>query len=364
MWYLNDMGLPIGVSLNVPLGPRTTLGVGGPAWAFAEAEGPEHAQSLLSWAESESRPTTVVGGGSNLLVSETGFHGFVLRIAEQRVEMSTDGASAKVTASAGMTWDELVAKTVDLGLAGLECLSGIPGDVGAAPIQNIGAYGQEVAETLVEVEVLRRADGARLRLDNADCDFGYRSSRFKRDRDQFVVLSVTFALTPGGAPTLRYPELTRAVSDAPSLAEVRQAVLQIRRRKSMVLDPEDPNARSAGSFFTNPIVDEATADDVARIAAARGSAEPPRYAAEGGTKLSAAWLIEQAGFQKGYTKGRAGLSTKHCLALVNRGEARAEDLVALAAEIRRGVRETFGVALVPEPVFLGFGEETCALLDR
>jgi UDP-N-acetylmuramate dehydrogenase len=261
----------------------------------------------------------------------------------------------EATCGAGEEWDTIVERAVARGLAGIECLSGIPGRVGATPIQNVGAYGQEVAETIARVRAYDLESGRFVEFAAAECGFGYRDSRFKReDRGRYVVTSVTFRLAPGGEPAVRYPELERALGEGRrSLAEVREAVIAIRRRKSMVLDPEDPDARSAGSFFVNPVVPDEVAD---RIAASH--ADPmPRYAAPGGAKLSAAWLIERAGLSRGYRNGNAGISSKHTLAIVNRGGATAAEVVALAREVRDRVRDRFGVTLTPEPVFVGLSFE-------
>jgi UDP-N-acetylmuramate dehydrogenase len=325
----------------------TTLGVGGLARFFVEAEGESALVDAFDWAAARGVPTLVLGGGSNVLVADEGYPGLVVRIALGGVRIDDDEAT--VVAGAGVSWDVLVELAVERGLAGVECLSGIPGRVGATPIQNVGAYGQEVAETISRVRVFEIESGRLEEITGDECEFGYRDSRFKRrDRGKFVVTSVTFRLRPGGEPALRYPELVRELApvDRPSLAAVRAAVIAIRRRKSMVLDPTDPDARSAGSFFMNPIVSEA-------VARAIGLDGMPRYAAAGGVKLSAAWLIERAGFARGTVRGAAGISTKHALAIVNRGGAGASDVVALAREIRDGVRERFGVTLVPEPVLVG-----------
>lgn len=355
------MAPPRQVRFGVPLAASTTLGVGGPAWGYAEAPTAEDARALLDWASARGREVLVLGGGSNVLIADAGFDGLVLRLTDRALAFEDGGG--RVRAAAGASWDGLVQACVARDLAGVECLSGIPGDVGAAPIQNIGAYGQELAEHLVGVTALRRADGAVVELDRSECGFGYRDSRFKRDRGAHIVLGITLELRPNGAPTLRYPEIGRRFGEtAPTLAEVRAAVLDVRRGKSMVLDPADPNSRSAGSFFTNPIVPATVADDVAARAEAAGFGAPPRYPAEAGVKLSAAWLIQHAGFDKGFGDGPARLSDRHCLALVNRGGARAADLVALACTVRVGVRETFGVTLVPEPVFVGFDASVDDLL--
>jgi UDP-N-acetylmuramate dehydrogenase len=268
-----------------------------------------------------------------------------------------------LTAAAGEHWDPLVAFAADKGWAGLECLSGIPGYVGATPIQNVGAYGQDVSETIVAVEAMDVRTRARVTFDNEACRFGYRMSRFKSDdRGRFVVIGVTFRLRPGGAPSLKYAELSRHFAErgvaAPTVAETRQAVIEVRRRKSMVLDPNDPNARSVGSFFMNPVVAAAEFDGMAARIIADGVAsspdEIPHYPGrEGRLKLSAAWLIERAGFQRGYRRGTVALSEKHTLAIVNRGGATAADVVGLAREVRDGVRDRFGISLHPEPVFVG-----------
>jgi UDP-N-acetylmuramate dehydrogenase len=338
--------------------------VGGPARWYAEAETEADVLEALGFATARGAPLFVLGGGSNLLVADRGVEALVVRLRLRGVEVERGAARVLVRAGAGEPWDGFVARAVAEGWAGLECLSGIPGDVGATPIQNVGAYGQEVSETIAEVRVLERATGAAAVLAGAACGFGYRDSHFKRAwRDRYVITAVAFALRPGGAPAVRYPELARALGAAagaaPSLAEVRETVLALRRSKSMVLDPGDENTRSAGSFFTNPTLDPAAFESArARIEAAGvlGPGESfPRYPAEGGrVKLSAAWLIERAGFAKGTRHGAAGLSTRHTLALVNRGGATAAALLALARRIRQGVLERFGVALTPEPELVGF----------
>jgi len=256
----------------------------------------------------------------------------------------------------------VVSRAVAENLAGVECLSGIPGTVGATPVQNVGAYGQEVGEVVDSVRVLERATLRELTLGADECGFGYRTSRLRVEPDRFVVLAVTLRLVPGGAPLLGYPELERAVAEGDSartLAGVRQAVLDLRRAKSMVLDPADPNRRSAGSFFVNPVVGPEQAEEVVRRALAleivRAPDEVPRFLADGGrTKLSAAWLIERAGFARGYRRGAVGLSSRHALALVHHGGGSTAELVALARDIRSAVEARWGVRLAPEPVFLGF----------
>lgn len=348
---------------NVPLAGLTTLEVGGPARYLARAATTDELRELFGMAKRLGVEPYPLGEGSNLLPSDEGFPGMLLQSADAGFELKP---GAVVRAGAGMRWDDLVARTVAEGLAGIECLSGIPGLVGAAPIQNVGAYGQEVAETLTHVEALDRTTGEIVRFAREECGFGYRMSHFKgRWRGRYFVTAVEFALRPRGEATLRYGDLQRRFGmreggPPPSLAEVRQGVLEVRRSKSMVRDPQDPNSRSAGSFFVNPVVPEAQAERMATEALGM-----PLYPAGPGLrKLSAAWLIEKTGFQKGHQHGRAGLSANHVLALVNRGGATAADLIALAAEIRRGVRQRFGVLLEPEPNFLGFRESVEELLER
>jgi len=307
----------------------------------------------------------VLGGGSNLLVADEGFDGALVRWADDDVAFHDRGCGdIVVEAAAGASWDELVEDAGARGFAGIACLSGIPGLVGAAPIQNIGAYGQEIAEVVTTVTAVDVTDGTVHELGAGDCGFGYRHSRFKAEAGRWVVTSVRLHLRRGGRPAVRYPglrkELDARVPDGrqATLQDVRDVVLAVRASKSMVLSPTDPNRRSAGSFFTNPIVEPGVADAI------RTDEPMPRYPTDDGrTKLSAAWLIERAGFPKGWGDGPAGLSTNHCLALVNRGGATAADLIALAGVIRRGVRDTFGVVLAPEPVFLGFDRTVDELLD-
>lgn len=249
----------------VPLAPLSTLEVGGPCRRYLRVQDVESAQLGVRWAGERGLPLFVLGGGSNVVFSDAGFDGLVLHVGLRGLELAEDG---HLEAAAGEPWDDVVAAAVAHGLAGIECLSGIPGLVGATPIQNVGAYGQDVAETIVRVSALDRRSGERVTFTGAECGFGYRDSRFKQDdRGRFVILGVTFALRPGGAPAVRYPELARhlePLGHAPSLAEVRAAVIELRRRKSMVIDPADPNRRSVGSFFMNPIVEEGVAEEIGR----------------------------------------------------------------------------------------------------
>ncbi len=360
---------PRGLRERVPLAPLTTIGIGGPARWFVEATSADEVEQALSWAAEERLSTFVLGGGSNLLVADDGFPGLVLRVALRGVEEEPDRDAVTLRAAAGEPWDPLVERAVAAGLGGFECLSGIPGCAGATPIQNVGAYGQEVAETLVAVEALSREDGARRTFTAAECGFAYRDSVFKREeRDRWVILAVTFRLQRDGAPALRYAELVRHFESAGgevALGRVRDAVLALRRRKGMVLDPDDPDTRSDGSFFTNPVVPAAMLDGVLARIAARGLAPEsvPRFPASEGTKLSAAWLIERAGFRKGHTHGSVGLSSKHALAIVNRGGGTAREVVELVREVRGRVEDAFGVLLVPEPSFVGFDDDPLAPRD-
>jgi UDP-N-acetylmuramate dehydrogenase len=339
----------------------TTLEVGGPARHLADVSTCEQALREYRQARAQGWPVLVLGGGSNMLVSDQGFDGLVLRWQDRRLEL-LEQTPARVVArvGGGWVWDQWVAEAVQRDWAGLECLSGIPGLVGAAPIQNIGAYGQEAAGLIRACWVLDWESGRELRLDPSECEFGYRDSRFKRDwKGRFLVTSVEFELQPGGAPQLRYKELQQRIQGKTvTLAEVRQTVLNIRRSKSMIWDPADPNHRSAGSFFMNPIVES----QVAQALNSEFPEMPSWPAGPGSTKLSAAWLIERSGFPKGWGQGPAGLSSNHVLALVNRGGARAADLIELAAAVRRGVRARFGVSLHPEPEFVGFDRPVEELL--
>ena len=330
--------------LAVPLAPLTTLRLGGPARRFVEAESADDVVEALR------EPALVIGGGSNLVIADAGWPGTVVRISSRgrRVERRPD-SSVLLTVEAGEEWDDVVAATVADGLGGLECLSGIPGRTGAVPVQNVGAYGVEIAESLVDVDLL--VDGAVRRVPAAELGLAYRTSVLKGCSDA-VVLRVRFAL-PGDACSapIRYAELARALGVAPGervpAAVAREAVLALRRGKGMVLDPADHDTWSAGSFFTNPILGPAEAASLPDDA--------PRFPADDDrVKTSAAWLIERSGFSRGFgTPGPATLSTKHTLALTNRGEAKAEDLLALARQVRDGVRSSFGVELEPEPVLVG-----------
>ncbi len=343
----------------MPLGPLTTLGVGGPARWLVEAADEATVRAAWQWARHRGVPFHVLGGGSNLVVADDGVPGLVVRIGLRGVETRPARGAVEVTAAAGEPWDPLVASVVARGWAGLECLSGIPGLVGATPIQNVGAYGQEVSETLVDLRALDTRSGRVVTLARRQCRFRYRDSLFRsREPGRYVVLAVRYRLRPGGPPGIRYAELERALEargvSRPALADVRQAVLAIRRAKAMVIDPADaadPDRRSCGSFFTNPVVTPAQA---AKVEMLTQDPSMPRWPQpDGGVKLAAAWLIERAGFRRGHRAGPVGLSTRHALAIVAHEGCRAADVVAFARQIQEAVETRFGVRLTPEPVFWG-----------
>lgn len=340
-----SLAAPFLIESGVSLAAYTTLELGGRARGLTVARSEVDVQRILEWARNSGWPLLFIGGGSNLVIGDDGFDGLAVHIDLRGRRVESGG---EVWAAAGEPWDDLVAETVEAGLGSFACLSGIPGSVGATPIQNVGAYGAEVAETLTEVRVMHRVTGAARSLLPEDCAFGYRDSLFKRD-PSWVVLSVRFRLRPG-PPELRYGELTRALQGrAGSPQEVREAVLEIRGRKSMVLRPHDPNRRSVGSFFTNPVVAPEVAAKVAAIAAGEGLGDPPQYPSHAGVKLSAAWLIERSGIEKGLRRGLVGVSSAHTLALVHHGGGTTGALLALAAEVRAAVEARFGVRLAPEP---------------
>lgn len=339
---------------NIPLAPLTTLGVGGPARFFLEAATEDDVIRGLDFAAPRQMPVFILGGGSNILVSDAGFDGLVIHIAIKGIqsESAADGGMI-LNAGSGENWDALVEYAVANGLAGIECLSGIPGNVGGTPVQNVGAYGQEVSETIVTVRCYDRSAGAITELPAQDCGFAYRKSIFNTtEKDRYVVLAVRYLLRAGGQPKVVYKDLIEYFGDVqPTLRDVREAVLKIRKSKSMVLDPADPNSRSAGSFFKNPVIPVAT---LAKMFA-RSDQPIPNFRAEPGfVKVPAAWLIEQAGFAKGYRHGNAGISSNHSLAIINFGAASAAEIVELSDLIRRRVMLEFDIELQPEPVFVGF----------
>jgi UDP-N-acetylmuramate dehydrogenase len=343
---------------HVPLASMTTLNVGGPARYFAEALTPADVSKAVDWAKSRALPMFVLGGGSNLVVSDRGFRGLVLKIAIAGIEQRSESGKQVFEAGAGVAWDALVATAVAANCAGLECMSGIPGTVGGTPVQNVGAYGQEVSDTITEVQALDLRDGQSRTLCNQACGFAYRGSIFNtEERGRFIILRVAYELEPQGAPKIEYRDLQQYFAGSagpaapPTLEDVRQAVRTIRLSKAMLIVEGDEDSRSAGSFFKNPVLDPAGYNRVAGVAGGK----LPSYPAPGQRyKIPAAWLVENAGFHRGYARGNVGISRKHALAIVNRGGATAGEIIALQEEIQRRVRETFGVQLVPEPVFVGF----------
>ncbi len=365
------------------LADYTTLGLGGPARSFVTAGSEADLIEAVRVADTAGDPLLLIGGGSNLVIADDGFPGTVVHVNSRGISYAPASADSPartvdVTVAAGEDWDEVVAATVAEGLAGLECLSGIPGRAGATPVQNVGAYGHEVAEVITQLRVYDRQEDQTRIIPNVECCFAYRTSLFKSGRPEslvsgagdrprraagaarYVVLDVTFRLArqPESMP-VSYAELARELGiplgERASAAEVRAAVLKIRARKGMVLSPGDPDTRSAGSFFTNPVITPERFARVEAVAAATGQGPVPHFPApEGQVKVPAAWLIEQAGFARGYgTPGKARLSSKHTLALTNAGSATTADLLALAREIVAGVRAAFGVTLTPEPILVG-----------
>ncbi|MGH7269286.1 MAG: UDP-N-acetylmuramate dehydrogenase [Polyangiaceae bacterium] len=339
---------------HVALAPLTTLRIGGPAARLIDLEREEDVIDAVRDADAIREPLLVLGEGSNVVIADEGFPGTVGRMAVRGIDVRSGGDRVTVEVGAGETWDDVAARAGGEGWGGLECLSGIPGLAGATPIQNVGAYGQEVGDTIAAVRAFDRASGTFVDLTPRSCAFAYRSSVFKR-KDRWIVTRVRFVLPRGPlAAPVRYAELARALGvregDRPPLSEVRDTVIALRRQKGMIVDAEDPDSFSAGSFFVNPVVDGAVRNSVE----ARAGDRPPSFdAGDGRYKLAAAWLVERAGFPKGWGEGRVGVSRKHALSLVNRGGGSARELLACARTIRDGVRERFGVSLEPEPVLVG-----------
>jgi len=334
------------------LASHTTLRVGGPARRIVVCETEPDLIGEVKALDAAGEPVLVLGGGSNVLISDDGFDGTVVLVATRGVRADVSGCSgAIVSVAAGEDWDALVERAVTEEWGGLEALSGIPGLVGATPIQNVGAYGADVSQTMATVHTLDRHTGQRATFAASDCGFGYRTSRFKSKPGRYLILSVTFQLPLGSlSAPIRYAELARTlgaeIGTRVDARRVREAVLSLRSAKGMVLAEDDPDTWSAGSFFTNPILDP--------VQAAALPADAPRYAQpDGRVKTSAAWLIERSGFGKGFGSGPAQLSTKHTLALTNRGQARAADVLSLARQIRSGVESAFAITLVPEPLLVG-----------
>jgi UDP-N-acetylmuramate dehydrogenase len=343
---------------NIALAPLTTLRVGGNGRYFARAGSTEDVETAVSFAESKNLPLFVLGGGSNVLVSGNGWPGLVLQIGISGIDHTHEHETIRLIVGAGEDWDSFVAFCATRNLAGIECLSGVPGSVGATPVQNVGAYGQEVSQTIASVLVFDLSKNEVREMDSADCEFAYRSSIFNaRERGRYIILRVTFELRHGGSPNLSYADLQKYFAGrttAPTLAEVRKAVLEIRASKGMLITPGDPDSRSAGSFFKNPVLTAAQFDDLLQRAQERNLQVPSYPALSQQKKISAAWLVENSGFKKGYVKGRAGISSKHALALINRGDATAAEITALRDEIQQKVEQQWGIKLEPEPVLVGF----------
>ncbi len=346
---------------NIPLAPLTTIRIGGPARYLVEARDIGEVQEAVRFAGSRDLPLFVLGGGSNLLVADAGWPGLILKIAVSGIEQEAghdENGNVVFDAGAGESWDKLVSRAVMAGCAGVECLSGIPGSVGGTPVQNVGAYGQEVSETIATVQVLDLKDSQVRELCREACGFGYRTSIFNTsERGRFIVLRVRYALTPGGKPRISYADLKRHFAGRetiPNLAETREAVRHIRALKGMLIVAGDADCLSAGSFFKNPVLSLAQHEDLKRRAEARGLTVPSYPALETHKKVSAAWLVEHSGFTKGYGTGHAGISNKHALAIVNRGGATAAEVMALKEQIQHRVEEIWGVKLETEPVMVGF----------
>jgi len=346
---------------NIPLAPLTTFKIGGPARYFVEPGNISEAQEAIAFAHSRDLPLFVLGGGSNLVVADSGWSGLVLKVALQGIEQRSghdEDGNVVFDVGAGESWDRFVSRAVIARCAGVECLSGIPGSVGGTPVQNVGAYGQEVAETIESVQVLDLRDGQVRELCREACGFSYRASIFNTtERGRFIVLRVTYALKPEGRPRMAYADLKRHFEGretAPNLAETREAVRHIRALKGMLIVAGDADCQSAGSYFKNPVLSEAQHDDLKKRAGARGLTVPSYPALETHKKISAAWLVERSGFTKGYGFGRVGISRKHALAIVNRGGATAADVLALQEQIQQRVEEIWGIHLEPEPVMVGF----------
>ncbi|MGA7907005.1 MAG: UDP-N-acetylmuramate dehydrogenase [Candidatus Sulfotelmatobacter sp.] len=345
---------------NIPLAPLTTFRIGGPARYFVEARDPGEVQEAAAFARERNLPLFVLGGGSNLVVSDSGWSGLVLKVAISGIERARRNAGGHelFDAGAGESWDRFVSHAVMAHCAGVECLSGIPGSVGGTPVQNVGAYGQEVSETIESVQAFDLRDGRVRELCREACGFGYRTSIFNStERGRFIILRVTYALKPGGSPHIDYADLKRNFDgwdSVPTLAETREAVRHIRALKGMLIVAGEADCQSAGSFFKNPVLSEAQHDELKKRASARGLTVPSYPALETRKKVSAAWLVEHSGFTKGYGFGHVGISSKHALAIVNRGGATAAEVIALKEQIQQRVEEIWGVRLEPEPVMVGF----------
>ncbi|PYV94964.1 MAG: UDP-N-acetylenolpyruvoylglucosamine reductase [Acidobacteria bacterium] len=343
---------------NVSLAPLTTLKVGGLARYFVEAKTIAGLNEAVAFARSRNLALFVLGGGSNVVISDAGWSGIVLKIGFSGIEERSESGRAVFEVGAGEEWDKFVARAVTRNCAGVECLSGIPGSVGGTPVQNVGAYGQEVAETIESVLVLDLKDCQVRELCNEACGFSYRTSIFNTcARGRYIILRVTYTLIPDGQSRIQYADLKRHFagwSVTPTLAGTREAVRRIRASKGMLITPGDEDCRSAGSFFKNPVLTTDQHAELMKRASGKGLQVPSYPALEALHKVSAAWLVEHSGFSRGYSSGAAGISRRHALAIVNRGEATAADILSLKEHIQQRVEEIWGIHLEPEPVFVGF----------
>jgi len=343
---------------NVLLAPLTTIKVGGPARYFIEVTTVSEICEAVTFAQTRNLALFVLGGGSNLVVSDAGWPGLVLKVGIAGVEEQVQNGKALFEVGAGEEWDKLVARAVAQNCAGIECLSGIPGSVGGTPVQNVGAYGQEVAETIQGVLAFDLRDNQIRELCNEACGFSYRTSIFNTsERGRYIILRVTYGLTPGGEPHVDYTDLKKYFSGwqgVPTLAETRDAVRKIRASKGMLISSGDDDSRSAGSFFKNPVLSAEQYQELSARAAVKKLRIPSYPALEALRKVSAAWLVEHSGFSKGFGSGRVGISRKHALAIVNRSDATAADIIAFQQQIQQRVEDIWGIRLKPEPVFVGF----------
>jgi UDP-N-acetylmuramate dehydrogenase len=356
--YIFEKRMRLEIQENVPLAPLTTLGVGGSANFFAAAKTARDIEEAVAFARPRSLSLLVLGGGSNLVISDRGWNGLVLQIGITGIDQRSAEGKTIFEAGAGVDWDQFVAHSVSLNCAGVECLSGIPGSVGGTPVQNVGAYGQEVSETIVSVMAFDLAENKVRKLLPPECEFSYRTSIFNTTQGgRYIILGATYSLTPGGKPALRYADLQKyfaSCDGTPTLNQVREAVREIRAGKGMLISPGDLDSKSAGSFFKNPVVSLARYEALERRASERNLQIPAYPALSQQKKISAAWLVENSGFKKGYVKGQAAISSKHALAIVNRGGATADEIITLRDEIQVRVEEIWGMRLETEPVFVGF----------
>ncbi len=354
--------LTLKIHEEVPLAPHTTLAIGGPARFFCDATTEAEIAEATQFANDRNLGLFVLGGGSNLLVSDAGFDGLVIRVnLKASKHERREGSSILLDVGAGENWDDIVLYAVDRGYAGIECLAGIPGDAGGTPVQNVGAYGQEVAETIVKVRAYDLETKKIVTLNHEACRFGYRRSLFNHDaRGRYIVTAVTYKLHPAGEPALRYADVKNYFAvqiergEKPTVRQVYDAVRSIREQKGMLAGQGGPDGRSAGSFFKNPVIPSTMIPEIAQAASCRPEDVPQYRAGEGKVKLAAAWLVEQSGFHKGLTMGRAAISSRHTLALVNLGDATAAELIALRDAVMTAVKNKFTIQLEQEPVMLGF----------